>query len=419
MTPCDPSRESCCFPWVVSRHRVACGAQPTIAVNTTVDSVDVSPGNGVCVDGAGLCSLRAAIMEANANASVGTDIIELPAGVYTLTPGPLAITASMTIRGAGSTTTIIDADHRNGVLSVGSILYSQTRTQGTVDGMPFPIALATSTDSFVNCPRAEVSRKARQRRRWRHRTQHPPITFDFPLTAAEVAAVTGTDGRGVLTVTASRDIGHKIGNLPDIVPATVDGVGVGDLFRRRHRHVPGGENFAPIDFFCGPNFHNDFPGTDSVFVNQGTFQTGAANGTIRVVLSPVGGAGNSGVGRFKVFSVRLLHERDVGHTEWADAPQWKRKRHCQQRWLRAGIRCCRSQQHRLLTGAAAFPTISTVTLRDCTILGTTAVRAPVGGQHGSRARRTGALHDQRQPRRSRRRHPQQRATPDSEQHRHR
>ena len=172
----------------------------------------------------------------------------------------------------------------------------------------------------------------------------------------------------------------------------MDGVGVGDLFRRRHRHVPGGENFAPIDFFCGPNFHNDFPGTDSVFVNQGTFQTGAANGTIRVVLSPVGGAGNSGVGRFKVFSVRLLHERDVGHTEWADAPQWKRKRHCQQRWLRAGIDVAvattpTSHRRRHFQQHWDGHTCATAHLWNDGA-------RPVGGQHGSRARRTGALHDQ-------------------------
>ncbi len=49
---------------------VACippDADETIVVNTTTDTADLTPGDGVCVDGNGQCSLRAAVMEANAN----------------------------------------------------------------------------------------------------------------------------------------------------------------------------------------------------------------------------------------------------------------------------------------------------------------------------------------------------------------
>ena len=35
-------------------------------VDSTADTVDASPGNGVCDDGSGNCTLRAAIQEANA-----------------------------------------------------------------------------------------------------------------------------------------------------------------------------------------------------------------------------------------------------------------------------------------------------------------------------------------------------------------
>src|SRR5262245_2398951 len=84
-------------------------AQPAVTVNTTDDSADSNPGDGTCADSSGLCSLRAAIMEANASASV-TDVIDLPAGIYTLTLGRLVITGSVTIRGAGSTSTIIDGN---------------------------------------------------------------------------------------------------------------------------------------------------------------------------------------------------------------------------------------------------------------------------------------------------------------------
>ena len=57
--------------------------EPIFVVNTTADTVDVNLGDGFCVDDTGKCSLRAAIMEANARP--GSDIIELPAGTYTLT----------------------------------------------------------------------------------------------------------------------------------------------------------------------------------------------------------------------------------------------------------------------------------------------------------------------------------------------
>src|SRR5512138_1392513 len=102
----------------------AIGPQPVLAasftVNSTGDTVDASPGNGVCADASNNCTLRAAIMEANALA--GADIITLPAGTYQLTlanagganednsaTGDLDINQSLTINGAGSGTTIIEA----------------------------------------------------------------------------------------------------------------------------------------------------------------------------------------------------------------------------------------------------------------------------------------------------------------------
>ncbi|QDT96166.1 choice-of-anchor Q domain-containing protein [Gimesia aquarii] len=82
------------------------------------DSVDAAPGDGVSVDINGQSTLRAAINEANAR--VGADTILLGAGVYTLSLfgqgednglwGDLDITDDLTIIGAGSGRTIIDAD---------------------------------------------------------------------------------------------------------------------------------------------------------------------------------------------------------------------------------------------------------------------------------------------------------------------
>src|ERR1051325_5092505 len=51
-------------------------AATTFTVNTTTDGPDSNPADNVCNDGGGGCSLRAAIMQANATA--GTDTINVP-----------------------------------------------------------------------------------------------------------------------------------------------------------------------------------------------------------------------------------------------------------------------------------------------------------------------------------------------------
>jgi CSLREA domain-containing protein len=98
------------------------GALPAVAatftVNSTADAVDANLADGVCETAtAGVCTLRAAIQQANASA--GTDTIVLPAGTYTLTiagagedaavTGDLDVTGILTITGAGADTTIVEA----------------------------------------------------------------------------------------------------------------------------------------------------------------------------------------------------------------------------------------------------------------------------------------------------------------------
>lgn len=81
-------------------------------VDTLVDSVDASPGDGVCADADGRCSLRAAIQEANAQG--GKHTIQLPPGytfVLTLTgssedagaTGDLDVSSNLRIDGSGAT----------------------------------------------------------------------------------------------------------------------------------------------------------------------------------------------------------------------------------------------------------------------------------------------------------------------------
>lgn len=108
----------------------------TFTVNSTADAPDADLGDGICADAAGLCTLRAAIMQANALG--GTNVIDLSqisdpnnpiiltipgadetvegnatdgyevVGTHDASIGDLNITSSMDIVGAGSGNTIIE-----------------------------------------------------------------------------------------------------------------------------------------------------------------------------------------------------------------------------------------------------------------------------------------------------------------------
>ena len=111
----------------------------TFTVNATADAVDAAPGDGACASAEGSCSLRAAVMEANALA--GPDTIRLPAGRYVLTlagadenaaaRGDLDVFSDVTIIGAGAATTIIDG---GGIDRVFDNLDTLRLTSLTVEG---------------------------------------------------------------------------------------------------------------------------------------------------------------------------------------------------------------------------------------------------------------------------------------------
>ena len=96
------------------------GAAATWHVNSTTDAGDAHPGDGVCRTGAGSCTLRAAIQEANARP--GADVITVPAGTYRITRpepanggiagGDFNITAPVEITGAGAARTMVDGNHQ-------------------------------------------------------------------------------------------------------------------------------------------------------------------------------------------------------------------------------------------------------------------------------------------------------------------
>jgi uncharacterized repeat protein (TIGR01451 family)/CSLREA domain-containing protein len=93
----------------------------TLVVTSTLDAIDLDPGDGVCeISAGGPCTLRAAIQEANSLAnSNGPDQITLAAGTYTLSidgtdeqqaaTGDLDIREDLILEGAGAADTIIDA----------------------------------------------------------------------------------------------------------------------------------------------------------------------------------------------------------------------------------------------------------------------------------------------------------------------
>lgn len=79
-------------------------AGAVFVVTTTAEGSDIAPGNGICDNGLGQCTLRAAVEEANALA--GADTITLPAGAYTVT-ARLDVDEDLQVNGAGRATTSI------------------------------------------------------------------------------------------------------------------------------------------------------------------------------------------------------------------------------------------------------------------------------------------------------------------------
>ena len=104
----------------------ACAA--TFIVDTTADAVDAAPGDGACATGAGTCTLRAAIQEANALA--GRDTVMLADLTYTLaiapaapldeTTGDLDIRDGLDLVGGPAGGTIVDGNRLDRIFLVGA-----------------------------------------------------------------------------------------------------------------------------------------------------------------------------------------------------------------------------------------------------------------------------------------------------------
>jgi hypothetical protein len=97
-----------------------------VTPGATQDEPDIAPGNGQCLTASAVCTLRAAVQEANAFA--GSDRIEVPAGIYTLTltgadddvaaSGDLDLLETLDILGVGAGAKIVDANGLDRVFDV-------------------------------------------------------------------------------------------------------------------------------------------------------------------------------------------------------------------------------------------------------------------------------------------------------------
>jgi len=108
----------------------------TFTVDSVMDIADANPGDGVCetAPGSGICTLRAAIQEANG--LPGSDRIELPAGTYTIAlqgtnedagaTGDFDVLDDAEISGDTSATTIVDAAGLDRILDIFSATVTVT-----------------------------------------------------------------------------------------------------------------------------------------------------------------------------------------------------------------------------------------------------------------------------------------------------
>jgi CSLREA domain-containing protein len=95
-------------------------------INSTADAIDAHPGDGICATNSNVCTLRAAIQEANARP--GSDTIVLPAGAYVITipgmnedvaaTGDLDLLDNLTISGAGTDISIVDGNALDAVFGI-------------------------------------------------------------------------------------------------------------------------------------------------------------------------------------------------------------------------------------------------------------------------------------------------------------
>jgi hypothetical protein len=110
------------MPAAAGRATAAESVAPTLTVDTVADDVAATACNdAVPAD----CSLRGALINANADGNAEVEVVVVPAGMYVLTVpgdgtanGSLDVRSSVELRGAGAAATIIDANGLDRVVTV-------------------------------------------------------------------------------------------------------------------------------------------------------------------------------------------------------------------------------------------------------------------------------------------------------------
>ena len=123
----------------------------SFVVDTDVDAFDAAPGDGVCDDGTGACTLRGAIQEANTLSGGAPETITIAPGVNPvvapqnvpgtgLIPEPLTIAGGLIIDGGGAT---INLSHRQKAFVVESL--DTTFRDVSLAGVDVDIQIASGT----------------------------------------------------------------------------------------------------------------------------------------------------------------------------------------------------------------------------------------------------------------------------------
>ncbi len=209
-------------------------------VTSNLDQVDASPGNGVCATAGNVCTLRAAVMEANAVA--GADVITVPDMTITLGQ-ELVISSNMEIRGAGARRTILTATsgHRSIVI-----------TGGTTRLADFAIQDITTTAGYGTAIHQENGNSTLARLRIANITATSTTASSGPVLAAN----------GTMSITDSEISGNSVtGSLLNVYGAAV---GTGNSGTSATVSIvnstivgnsasTGGSQFALGGVYAGPN----------------------------------------------------------------------------------------------------------------------------------------------------------------------
>lgn len=148
----------------------------TFTVDSLADTVDAIAGDGLCDDGSGVCTLRAAIEEANALG--GADITEFSvSGTIILGTALPSITQALTINGPGAEQLTISGNHsvrpfyiggntnvtlagitiRDGVAGDGGGIYCPDSTSLTISHSTLHGNSATSEGGGIYCAAGEIT----------------------------------------------------------------------------------------------------------------------------------------------------------------------------------------------------------------------------------------------------------------------